>query len=495
MSDKTAILAIDQGTTSSRAIVFSKSGEIISLAQQEIPQIYPKPGWVEHDPEEIWQSTCAVIEEALGEAREQGWNVLCAGITNQRETSIIWDRASGQAIHNAIVWQDRRTAAICADLAAQGYEEVVNARTGLVLDPYFSASKIAWILDEVPGARGQAEAGELAFGTVESFLLWRLSGGEVHLSDATNASRTSLYDIHHGCWDEDLLELFQVPGELLPDVCPNAGKFTRIATGLPGAGLLITGMAGDQQAAAIGQACFAPGDSKCTFGTGAFMLVNTGDRAVRSEHRLLSTIAWELEGVRSYALEGSILSAGSTMQWLRDGLGVMDDASMSEEMARSVEDNGGVYLVPAFAGLGAPWWDAEARGALVGLSRGTGASHIVRAGLEAVAYQCADLMHAMKADGIAPKSLNVDGGMTKNNWLMQFLTDIVDMPVARPKITETTAFGAAVLAGIGIGLYESLADVKTLWQEDAQFKPTMDDSLREELLDGWQEALGRVRSR
>ncbi len=494
MSDKTAILAIDQGTTSSRAIVFSRTGEIIALAQQEIPQIYPQPGWVEHDPEEIWNSTCTVIGEALDDAHEKGWNVLCAGITNQRETSIVWDRASGQAIHNAIVWQDRRTAAICADLFVQGYEELVNSKTGLVLDPYFSASKIAWILDEVPGARGQAEAGELAFGTVESFLLWRLSGGEMHLSDATNASRTSLYDIHQGRWDEGLLDLFQVPEALLPSVCPNAGKFTRIAPGLPGAGLLISGMAGDQQAAAIGQACFAPGDSKCTFGTGAFMLVNTGNKAVRSEHRLLSTIAWELEGVRSYALEGSILSAGSTMQWLRDGLGVMDDASMSEAMARSVEDNGGVYLVPAFAGLGAPWWDAEARGALVGLTRGSGAAEIVRAGLEAVAYQCADLMDAMKADGIVPKTLNVDGGMTNNNWLMQFLADIIDLPVARPKITETTAFGAAVLAGIGVGLYESLADVKTLWQEDATFTPAMDEALREDMLNGWQEALGRVRS-
>jgi glycerol kinase len=419
--------------------------------------------------------------------------VACAGITNQRETTIVWDRVTGMPIYNAIVWQDRRTAAVCADLAAQGHEEMISTRTGLVLDPYFSASKISWILDEIPGARARAEAGELAFGTVESFLLWRLSGG-VHLSDATNASRTSLYDIHTGAWDEELLELFGVPAALLPAVCPNAGKFALISQGLPGGGLPITGMAGDQQAAAIGQACYRPGEMKITFGTGAFMLANTGEKAVRSHHRLLSTIAWEIEGVRSYAVEGSILSAGSTMQWLRDGLGVFEEASESEAMAKSVPDTGGVYLVPAFAGLGAPWWDAEARGAVLGLSRGTERAHIVRAGLEAVAYQCSDLLSALKADGISPATLKVDGGMTQNSWLMQFLADITDKSALRPKITETTAFGVAMLAGIGAGIFESLIDIDQRWCEDARFAPTMDEGDREDLLNGWAEALGRVRT-
>ncbi len=494
MSDKKAILAIDQGTTSSRAIVFSLAGDVITVAQREFAQIYPKPGWVEHDPEEIWDSTCAVITEALDAAREEGWQVVTSGITNQRETTIIWDRVTGLPIYNAIVWQDRRTADYCAGLAADGYEALINARTGLLLDPYFSASKIGWILDEIPGARARAEAGELAFGTVESFLLWRLSGG-VHLSDATNASRTSLYDIHRGSWDEELLALFEVPAALLPAVCPNAGKFALIAQGQPGAGLPITGMAGDQQAAAIGQACYRPGAMKVTFGTGAFMLANTGGEVVQSDHRLLSTIAWEIEGVRSYALEGSILCAGSTLQWLRDGLGVLDSAAMSEEMATSVDDTGGVYLVPAFAGLGAPWWDAEARGALTGLTRGTSAAQIVRAGLEAVAYQCDDLMDAMKADGIAPKTLKVDGGMTANTWLMQFLADILDVPVSKPKITETTAFGVAMLAGIGAGLFESLLSIDDIWREDASFTAQMDGAHRQALLKGWSTALGRVRTK
>ncbi len=493
MSDKRAILAIDQGTTSSRAIVFSLEGEPVALAQREFTQIYPQPGWVEHDPEEIWESTCAVMTEALDAARENGWQVLTTGITNQRETTIIWDRVTGMPIYNAIVWQDRRTAARCAMLAAQGHEEMISARTGLLLDPYFSASKIAWILDEIPGARARAEAGELAFGTVESFLLWRLSGG-VHLSDATNASRTSLYDINIGKWDEELLALFEVPAALLPTVCPNAGKFALIAQGLPGGGLPITGMAGDQQAAAIGQACYRPGEMKITFGTGAFMLANTGDKAVQSAHRLLTTIAWEIEGVRSYAMEGSILSAGSTLQWLRDGLGIIENADDSEDMAKSIIDTGGVYMVPAFAGLGAPWWDAEARGAIVGLTRGTGPAQIARAGLEAVAYQCADLLAAMKADGIVPKRLKVDGGMTKNAWLMQFLADMVALPVLRPQMTETTAFGAAMLAGIGAGIFESLIDVDARWHEEASFMPSIDAAERQAKLEGWNEALGRVKT-
>ncbi len=420
--------------------------------------------------------------------------MLTCGITNQRETSIIWDRVTGLPIYNAIVWQDRRTADVCAGLAGQGYEPLVSERTGLLLDPYFSASKIAWILDEIPGARARAEAGELAFGTVESFLLWRLSGG-VHLSDSTNASRTSLFDIRGGDWDEELLDLFQVPVALLPAVCPNAGKFALIASGLPGAGLPITAMAGDQQAAAIGQACYRPGESKITFGTGAFMLANTGNQMVRSKHRLLSTIAWELEGVRSYALEGSILSAGSTLQWLRDGPGIISEASESEVLARSIKDTGGVYLVPAFAGLGAPWWDAAARGALIGLTRGTGKAEIARAGLEAVAYQCADMIDAMKADGISPKSLKVDGGMSSNNWLMQFLSDILDLPVQRPRITETTAFGVAMLAGIGAGIFENLMDVDQHWQVEASFSPIMDARERNDKREGWANALSRVRTR
>ncbi len=490
-----AILAIDQGTTSSRAIVFSLDGKVVALAQREFAQIYPRPGWVEHDPEEIWQSTRAVMDEALTLARAEGWQVLCAGITNQRETTILWDRATGQPIHNAIVWQDRRTANDCARLVEAGHEAMVQARTGLVLDPYFSATKIAWILDHVPGARGRAEEGELAFGTVESFLLWRLSGGTVHLSDATNASRTALFNIHTGQWDEDLLALFNVPAALLPAVCANAGLFGHIAPGLPGAGLPVTGMAGDQQAAAIGQAAYAPGASKCTFGTGAFLLANTGQKAVRSKHRLLSTIAWQLEGVHAYALEGSILSAGSTIQWLRDGLGLIGDARESEALARSVDDTGGVYLVPAFAGLGAPWWDADARGAILGLTRGSTSAQIVRAGLESVAYSCADLLGAMAADGVDLATMKVDGGMSCNDWLMHFLAGIINMPVERPAITETTAFGAAALAGIGARLYDGLGDIARIWKREAHFAPDMDEAVRTALLDGWRSALARVRTR
>ena len=495
MDAKTAIVAIDQGTTSSRAIVFSLAGDVVALAQEEFAQIYPHPGWVEHDPQEIWQSTKAVLEEALRIARADGWQVLTTGIANQRETSIVWDRATGQPIHNAIVWQDRRTADVCAKLIAAGHEPMVQERTGLVLDPYFSATKIAWILDAVPGARARAEAGELAFGTVECFLLWRLTGARAHLSDATNASRTSLFNIHTGQWDEELLALFDVPAAVLPDVCANAGLFGHVEQTLPGAGLPITGMAGDQQAAAIGQAAFAPGSSKCTFGTGAFLLANTGQHVVRSKHRLLSTIAWQLEGVRSYALEGSILSAGATIQWLRDGLGLIRHARDSEALAASLDNTGGVYLVPAFAGLGAPWWDAGARGAILGLTRGSTRAQIVRAGLESVAYSCADLLGAMTADGVRLAAMKVDGGMSANNWLMQFLADIIDRPVERPAIKETTAFGAAALAGIGAGLYESLVDIGKIWRKDAQFAPAMDAAARKALLSGWGDALARVRTR
>lgn len=486
------VLALDQGTTSSRAIVFDAHAATVSVAQREFAQIYPNQALVEHDPEAIWQSTLAVAREAFTVAESMGHRVVTIGITNQRETTLIWDRATGQPIHNAIVWQDRRTAAQCAELATAGHGALVGARTGLVLDPYFSASKIAWLLDHVADARQRAEAGELAFGTVDSFLLWRLTGGQRHLTDATNASRTCLFDIHRQQWDSDLLALFRVPAALLPEVRDCAAEFGLTDAALFGRVLPIRGMVGDQQGALIGQACFSPGSIKSTYGTGCFVVMNTGPQAAVSQHRLLTTVGYRMGGAVTYALEGSIFVAGAALQWLRDGLGLIAHAEESEALARSVDDTGGVYLVPAFTGLGAPHWRADARAALSGLTRSSGRAHIVRAALEATAYQTADLLDAMAEDGVGATSLKVDGGMVRNDWLLQFLADTLGVPVDRPRVMETTALGAAYLAGRQSGLYGDFDDFAALWQRDVRFEPQFDVAARRRLREGWRRALDKI---
>ena len=493
MSGEVRILAIDQGTTSSRAIVFDVGGgDIRAVAQREFTQHYPRPGWVEHDAEEIWQTTVSVCREALDTAGP----VAAIGITNQRETTLVWDRESGEALHPAIVWQDRRTASQCAALEAEGRGALFEEKTGLRLDPYFSGTKVAWILDHVAGARERAERGRLAFGTVDSFLLWRLTGGEVHATDATNASRTLLFDIHAQRWDDALLDALRVPRSLLPEVCDSAGEIAVARKEVLGAALPVTGIAGDQQAAAFGQACIEPGMVKCTYGTGCFALMNTGDAVLPSRNGLLGTVAYRLGGEVVYALEGSIFIAGAAVQWLRDALRIIGRAPETEALAKSLPDNEGVYLVPAFAGLGAPHWDPEARGALFGLTRDSGVAHFARAALESVAYQTRDLMVAMAADaGKAPDTLRVDGGMTENDWLMQFLADVLDMPVERPTVTETTALGAARLAGLGAGLYSSPHDLAGQWRLDRRFEPTMPAGTRERLLAGWDDAVARVTRR
>jgi len=486
-----AILAIDQGTTSSRAIVFSPKGKVISLAQREFEQIYPQAGWVEHDPEVIWATVLTTAREAMKKAEGQGWKCEAIGVTNQRETTIVWDRKTGQPIHNAIVWQDRRTADICASLRASGHGDTVAAKTGLVLDPYFSATKIGWILDHVKGARKRAENGELAFGTVDTFLIWRLTGGSVHATDATNASRTSLYDIAKGQWDDALLDLFKIPAALLPAVRDCAGDYGVSDDSVLGRALPITGVAGDQQSAAIGQACFAAGDVKSTYGTGAFMMLNTGAEIARSSNQLLSTIAFQIKGKPSYALEGSVLSAGSTIQWLRDGLGLIAQASEIEALAASADPDSEVYLVPAFTGLGAPYWDAEARGAIIGLTRGAGRAEIAQAALDSTVHQTCDLLDAMMRDGVAMNSLKVDGGMAKNNRFLQRLADFTGANVVRPVNTETTAWGAAFLAGLGCGMFSDIKDGIALWQADKSFTPQASASARS-ARDGWAKAVKRV---
>lgn len=488
------ILAIDQGTTSSRAIVFDADGGVVAVAQAEFPQHFPDDGWVEHDLEDIWRTTLAVARQALGQAEKGGDRVAAIGITNQRETTLVWDRATGAPIHNAIVWQDRRTADVCRHLAESGAESDVAARTGLLLDPYFSATKIAWVFDHVDGARVRAERGELAFGTVDSFLLWRLTGGAAHLTDATNASRTSLFNIHTQAWDEELLRLFDVPATCLPEVRDSASHFGETEADLFGRAIPILGIAGDQQAAAIGQCCFTPGTIKSTYGTGCFVLVNTGDTAVTSNNRLLTTVAYRLDGRATYALEGSIFSAGAAVQWLRDQLGIIADAAETEALARAIPDTGGVTLVPAFTGLGAPHWDADARATLTGLTRATGRPEIARAALEAVCYQTADLLRAMADDGVSATALRVDGGMVANGWLLQYLADILDLPVDRPAVMETTALGAATLAGLGAGIYQSVDDVADRWRRDARFEPAMDAGTREARMAGWRAALERTLS-
>lgn len=490
------ILAIDQGTTSSRAIVFRADISIASVAQQEFPQHFPASGWVEHEPEDIWSTTVATCREAMHKAGVTAKDVAAIGITNQRETTVVWDRTTGRAVHRAIVWQDRRTADFCARLQAEGHEPAITAKTGLIIDPYFSGTKIAWILDHVPGVRQRAERGELLFGTVDCYLLWRLTGGNVHATDATNASRTLLFNIHTGEWDDDLLALLRVPRPMLPDVRDSSSDFGQSEPDLFGGAIAIRGIAGDQQAATIGQACFTPGMIKSTYGTGCFALLNTGEDAVVSKNKLLTTIAYQLNGQRTYALEGSIFVAGSAVQWLRDGLGVIKTAHDSDLLAEKADAAQSVYLVPAFVGLGAPYWNPRVRGALFGLTRNTGPAELAYAALESVCYQTHDLWAAMRADWPEAKTANtvlrVDGGMAVSDWTMQRLADLLNAPVDRPVIQETTALGAAYLAGLGAGIYPAPTQFADSWRLDRRFKPAMNAETRAQKLKGWSLAVSGV---
>jgi glycerol kinase len=488
------VLAIDQGTTSSRAIVFRADCTVAAIAQQEFPQHFPQPGWVEHDPEDLWRTVLATCREAIATAGLAAPDIAAIGITNQRETTLIWDRVSCKPIHNAIVWQDRRTSGMCRTLKDAGGEALVAARAGLVLDPYFSASKIAWLLDNVPGARARAERGELAFGTVDSFLLWRLTAGAVHATDATNASRTALYDIHANVWSDELCGLFDLPRVILPEVRDSAAEYG--ATALFGGAIPIRGIAGDQQAALIGQACFAPGMMKATYGTGCFAILNTGRDAVASRHRLLSTIAYRLNGDTVYGLEGSIFIAGAAVQWLRDLLGVVPSAAAADAMAEAADPGHEVVLVPAFVGLGAPHWDAAARGALFGLTRGTGPNELACAALESMCFQTFDLLEAMRADypAMADPVLRVDGGVAASDWTMQRLADILGAPVDRPTILETTALGAAYLAGLQSGFYPEPQAFAARWSLDRRFAAAMDPEMRMGKIAAWKEAVRRTLS-
>ena len=494
MSGPRAILAIDQGTTSSRAMVFDRDGRPLGQAQREFPQHYPQSGWVEHDAEDIWRDTLAVVEGALAEAGLAAADLAGIGITNQRETTVIWDRETGTPIHNAIVWQDRRTAPLCDRLKADGLEATIQAKTGLLIDAYFSATKIAWLLDNVAGARVRAEAGKLAFGTIDTFLLWRLTGGQVHATDATNASRTMIFDIVRQAWDPELLEIFNIPEALLPEVRDSDAEFGATAAGLLGAPVAIGGIAGDQQAAAIGQACFEAGMVKSTYGTGCFALMNTGSEMVASKNRLLTTVAYRLGGEVAYALEGSIFVAGAAVQWLRDELKIIASAAETEALAKAADPGQAVYMVPAFTGLGAPYWDPHARGAIFGLTRASGPAELARAALEAVCYQTRDLLEAMTADGAGKlDTLRVDGGMVANDWLLQTLADTLDVAVERPVVAETTALGAACLAGLGSGFFGGLEGFAGTWQSAGRFEPRQDPETREARYAGWQDAVRRVR--
>jgi glycerol kinase len=491
-----AIIAIDQGTTSTRAIAFDQALAPLATSQRELRQIFPAPGEVEHDPDEIWNAVVATVRDCMQRARLRAEDVACIGITNQRETTVLWERGSGRPIHNAIVWQDRRTTSLCERLRAEGHDAEVTAKTGLLLDSYFSASKIAWLLDHVNGARARAEAGELAFGTVDCFLLWRLTGGRVHASDATNAARTLLFDIERGEWDDDLCRLFGVPAALLPDVRDCSGEFGTTEASLFGGPIRILGMAGDQQAATVGHGCFAPGTIKSTYGTGCFAVLNTGSERVVSRQKLLTTIAYQLEGRRTYALEGALFIAGAAVQWLRDGLGIIKDWSEADTLAARADPAEEVYLVPAFVGLGAPYWDPRARAAIYGLTRNAGAAEIARATLQSVGYQTADLLEAMRADcpqAVAANSvLRVDGGMTASEPTMQFLADILGRPVERPVIMETTALGAAYLAGRAAGLCPDLAGFAAQWRLERRFEPRMSEADRARKYTGWKDAVRRT---
>ncbi len=492
LSNNYFVLSLDQGTSSSRALLFNHDGAVVSQAQQEFPQIYPAPGLVEHDPEAIWSSQLAVAREALQKAGVGAAEVAALGITNQRETAIVWERATGRPVFNAIVWQSRLTAPICEELTARGFDKEIRARTGLVTDAYFSGTKVKWILDNVAGVREKAERGEVLFGNVDTFLMWRLSGGRIYATDPSNASRTLLYNIYEEEWDEAILRELGIPRAMLPEVMPSSGIFGETEAEFFGAPIKIAGVAGDQQAATFGQVCYEVGMAKNTYGTGCFMLMNTGPKAVPSRHGLLTTVAWGLGGQTVYALEGSIFVAGAAVQWLRDGLGIIKQSSDVEELAASVSGNEGVYLVPAFVGLGAPYWDAGARGTIVGLTRGSTAGHIAQATLESMAYQTRDVLEAMTADSsIAVKTLRVDGGAVANNRLMQFQADILGVPVQRPRIAETTALGAAYLAGLAVGFWQSQQEVSRYWQVDRTFDPQMSVDQREKLYADWKRAVER----
>lgn len=490
------ILALDQGTTSSRAIVFDHNGKIVGVAQKEYPQIYPQPSWVEHNPADIWSTQLGVAGEALARANISPRDVAGIGITNQRETTIIWERATGKPIHNAIVWQCRRTAARCAQLRAEGFAETVRAKTGLILDPYFSGTKVEWLLDNVPKARQRAENGELAFGTVDTWLLWNLSGGRIHATDVSNASRTLLYNIHSQDWDDELLARLNIPRALLPEVLPSSAHYGETDANIFGAAVPIGGVAGDQQAATFGQACYKVGSVKNTYGTGCFMLMNTGERAVDSHSGLLTTIAWRLGNQPTiYALEGSVFVAGAAVQWLRDEMQLIRSAAESEAVAASVSDSGGVYVVPAFAGLGAPYWDSFARGTIVGLTRGSNRAHIVRATLESIAFQTRDVVEVMIRDaGLQLETLRVDGGAVANDWLMQFQADILGVSVVRPAVTETTALGAAYLAGLAVKFWESSEQIAAQWSAEKTFTPRMSADERNTHYSGWQRAVERAKA-
>ncbi|WP_022851857.1 glycerol kinase GlpK [Limisalsivibrio acetivorans] len=484
------ILSIDQGTTSSRAIIFDYEGNILKVAQKDIRQYYPADGLVEHDPENIWGTVYDVCREVLKEYPEPD----AAGITNQRETAVVWDRKTGEPVYPAIVWQDRRTAELCRSMRKEGSEVTVTSRSGLLLDPYFSGSKVKWILDNVEGARERAERGELAFGTVDSFLIWRLTGGSVHATDATNASRTLLYNIHKGDWDDELLTLFDIPRSLLPEVKDSSDDFGRTAKKLFGREIPIYSAVGDQHAAMVGQACFDPGMMKCTYGTGGFLVLNTGDTAVKSRNRLLTTIAYSINGEVTYAMEGAIFVAGAAVKWLRDTLGIIESSEEADLLARSIKSSGGVYMVPAFTGLGAPHWDPAAKGAFFGLRLDTGPAEISRAVLESVCYQTSDLLDSMAADGAdTPRKLRVDGGMAASGWMLSFLSDITGLDVQKPAVIETTALGAAFLAGLRTGAYSSLDDIKKLWSYEREFNPALDDKTRNRLVSGWEKAVSMTR--
>jgi glycerol kinase len=488
------ILALDQGTTSSRAILFDRDGTIRGAAQREFRQIFPQPGWVEHDAVEIWTSQAGVAVEALAGAGIRARDVAAIGITNQRETTVVWDRATGQPIANAIVWQDRRTAGMCDRLRADGAEPLFRERTGLVLDAYFSGTKLAWMLDHVAGARARAEAGELAFGTIDSWMLWKLTDGRLHITDSSNASRTLLFNIHTQQWDDELLRALGVPRGMLPEVRASSEVYGEVTTTLGLESVALGGIAGDQQAALFGQMCTSPGLTKNTYGTGCFMLQNTGTTAPASRHKLLTTIAWTRNGVTEYALEGSVFIGGAVVQWLRDGLGIIKSSAEVEALALSVPDNGGVYLVPAFAGLGAPHWDPYARGTIVGLTRGASAAHIARAALESIAFQSADLLDAMQADaGTRQAELRVDGGAARNDLLMQFQADLIGAPVVRPQVTETTALGAAYLAGLAVGFWTSDDEIASQWRTDRRFEPAMPRARVDELRGRWAQAVERAK--
>ncbi len=488
------ILAIDQGTTSSRAIMFNNASEILGVAQKEFTQIFPEDGWVEHDPEEIWSTTVEVVQEVIKSSGISADEIAAIGITNQRETTIIWDKETGEPIYNAIVWQDRRTAVFCESLKAEGYEESVTEKTGLLLDPYFSGTKVCWLLDNVEGARTRAEAGELLFGTVDCFLLWRLTNGKSHKTDATNASRTLLFNIHEQVWDPEILKRLDIPESLLPAVEDCSADFGTTDEALFGAAIPIAGMAGDQQAALFGQCCFSEGMTKSTYGTGCFVIMNTGEKPLLSNHKLLTTVGYRLNGKVTYGLEGSIFIAGAAVQWLRDGMKLIKEAADTEAIAVANPDAHGVYLVPAFTGLGAPYWDANARGAIIGLTRDTGIEDIVTATLQSVCYQTRDLLSAMENDGISPELIRIDGGMIANNWVAQSLADILQIVVDRPEVTETTALGAAYLAGLQVGIFDSLDDLSRQWRLEKRFEAEMTQEASNTLYEGWQVAVARIRT-